>query len=171
MERRRVIALRALSAGACVLSLAVLSGQDDPLLKGEPLAQVIARTQKEKPGFAKRQQDMLAARYDLASRSAPGVTMTGGKAVQDGVRVKLPANMTWEQLAALSPDEIKKRNSWPAGFLPLPHPHHEAGGMIFPKPLIDETIKQTARDLTRFRSRLRPAGSICFPSFPRPCSS
>ena len=27
MERRRVIALRALSAGACVLSLAVLSGQ------------------------------------------------------------------------------------------------------------------------------------------------
>ena len=149
-RRRRWITLGAVSAGACVLSLAVLSGQDDPLLKGEPLAQVIARTQKEKPTFAKRQQDLLAARYDLANRPAPGVTMTRGKAVQDGVRVKLPANMTWEQLAALSPDEIKKRNAWPAGFLPLPHPHHEAGGMIFPKPLIDETIKQTARDLTRF---------------------
>jgi cytochrome c peroxidase len=149
-RRRRRMALGAVSAAACVLGLAVLSGQDDPLLKGEPLAQVIARTEKEKPTFAKRQQDLLTARYDLANRPASGVTMTRGKAVQDGVRVKLPANMTWEQLATLSPDEIKKRNAWPAGFLPLPHPHHEAGGMIFPKPLIDETIKQTARDLTRF---------------------
>ena len=147
---RRRMTLGIVSAGACVLSLAVLSGQDDPLLKGEPLAEVIARTQKEKPGFAKRQQDLLAARYDLTDRPATGVTMTRGKAVQDGVRVKLSANMTWDQLAALSPDEIRKRNAWPGGFLPLPHPHHEAGGMIFPKPLIDETIKQTARDLTRF---------------------
>ena len=150
LHRRRWMTLGTTSAAACVLSLAVLSGQDDPLLKGEPLPQVIARTQKEKPTFAKRQQDLLTARYDLANRAATGVTMTRGKGVQDGVRVKLPANMTWEQLAALSPDEIKKRNAWPAGFLPLPHPHHEAGGMIFPKPLIDETLKQTARDLTRF---------------------
>ena len=52
------------------VSLAVLSGQDDPLLKGEPLPQVIERTQKEKPTFAKRQQDLLAARYDLANRPA-----------------------------------------------------------------------------------------------------
>ena len=68
-RRRRWMTLGAVSAGACVLSLAVLSGQDDPLLKGEPLPQVIARTQKEKPTFAKRQQDLLAARYDLAEPS------------------------------------------------------------------------------------------------------
>jgi cytochrome c peroxidase len=32
----------------------------------------------------------------------------------------------------------------------LPHPHHEAGGMIFPQFLIGETKKQSDRDLTRF---------------------
>ena len=76
--------------------------------------------------------------------------MSRGKAVQDGVRVKLPANITWDQLGAMSPDDIRNQNAWPAGFLPLPHPHHETGGMVFPKPLIDETKKQTERDLTRF---------------------
>jgi cytochrome c peroxidase len=50
----------------------------------------------------------------------------------------------------MRPDEIKTKDLWPAGFFPLPHPHHEAGGMIFPQPLIDETKRQTDRDLTRF---------------------
>ena len=76
--------------------------------------------------------------------------MTRGKPVQEGVRVKLPAGQTWEKLAAMTPDQIKSQNLWPAGFFPLPHPHHENGGMIFPKFLIDETKKQTDRDLTRF---------------------
>ncbi len=76
--------------------------------------------------------------------------MSRGKAIQEGVRVKLPEGMTWEKLAGLTPEEIKEKNLWPAGFYPLPHPHHEAGGMIFPKFLIDETKKQTDRDLTRF---------------------
>ena len=58
--------------------------------------------------------------------------------------------MKTNALLAMPPDEIRNQNAWPAGFLPLPHPHHETGGMIFPKPLIDETKKQTERDLTRF---------------------
>ena len=148
--RRGFLTAGALCAAAFVWGVDAISGQDDPLVKTEPLAQVVQRTQNEKPTFAKRQQDLLNARYDLANRPAQGVTMSRGKAVQDGVRVKLPANMTWEKLAATSPEEIKNQNAWPAGFLPLPHPHHEAGGMIFPKLLIDETKKQTERDLTRF---------------------
>lgn len=116
----------------------------------EDFASLVKRLTQEKPGFAKRQQDLLAQRYDLADRPAPGVTMTNGKPVQDGVRVKLPDGLRWEQLAAMSPGEIKSRHLWPAGFLPLPHPHHEAGGMVFPQPLIDETKRQTGRDLTRF---------------------
>ena len=75
--------------------------------------------------------------------------MSRGKPVQDGVRVKLPEGVSWAELAALSAEEIKQRNLWPAGFLPLPHPHHEAGGMVFPKVLIEETKRQSARDLTR----------------------
>jgi cytochrome c peroxidase len=108
------------------------------------------RLQSEKQKFAKRQQDLLVERYDLADRPAKGTLMSRGKPVQDGVRVKLPKGMTWDKLAAFSPEEIKERQLWPAGFLPLPHPHHEAGGMIFPKFLIEETKKQTDRDLTRF---------------------
>jgi cytochrome c peroxidase len=50
----------------------------------------------------------------------------------------------------MTPEAIKTQDLWPAGFLPLPHPHHEAGGMVFPKTLIDETKRQTERDLTRF---------------------
>jgi cytochrome c peroxidase len=76
--------------------------------------------------------------------------MSKGKVVQGGVRVKLAANVTWDRLSGMTPDEIKAQNVWPAGFLPLPHPHHEAGGMVFPKFLIDETKRQTERDLARF---------------------
>lgn len=116
----------------------------------EDFNSLVKRLQADKPKFAKRQQNLLNERYDLADRAVQGVTMSRGKPVQAGVRIKLPANTSWEKLAELPADEIKNKNLWPAGFLPLPHPHHEAGGMIFPKFLIDETKKQTERDLTRF---------------------
>ncbi|HYN10492.1 MAG TPA: hypothetical protein VES67_24095 [Vicinamibacterales bacterium] len=147
--RRGLVSVSAACATALWGAVAIF-GQDDPLVKTEPLAQVIQRTQQEKPAFARRHQDLLNLRYDLANRPAAGVTMSRGKAVQDGVRVKLATGMTWDRLAAMTPDEIKAQNAWPAGFYPLPHPHHEAGGMLFPKPLIDEVKKQTGRDLTRF---------------------
>src|SRR4029077_14985083 len=97
-----------------------------------------------------RQQKMLAERYDLANKPVSGLTMSRGKAVQAGGRVKPPAGMTWEKLAAMTPEQIKAQDLWPKGFLPLPHPHHEAGGMIFPKFAIDEINKQPDRDMTRF---------------------
>jgi len=131
----------------CVLSMfgaATMIGAD------ESFADLVARLQKEKGQFAERQQKMLAERYDLSDRPAKGVTMTRGKPVQEGVRVKLPEGMTWEKLAEMTPEEIKEKDLWPKGFLPLPHPHHEAGGMIHPKFLLDELKKQTDRDLTRF---------------------
>ena len=94
---------------------------------------LVKRLQADKPTFAKRQQDLLNERYEMADRPASGVTMSRGKPVQGGVRVKLPAGVTWDRLAAMSPEEIKRQNLWPAGFYALPHPHHEAGGMIFPQ--------------------------------------
>src|SRR5687767_7143685 len=115
----------------------------------EDFPALVKRLQAEKPGFAERHKKLLAERYDLADRPAPGVTMSRGKPVQAGVRVKLPDGQTWEKLGAMTPADIKRQNLWPAGFFPLPHPHHEAGGMIFPQPAIDETKLQTARDLTR----------------------
>ena len=93
---------------------------------------------------------MLNQRYDLSNRPAKGVTMSGGKPVQEGVRVKLPTGTTWDKLAAMSPDEIRQKDVWPAGFFPLPHPNHPEGGMVFPEFHIKEIKKQEARDLTRF---------------------
>jgi cytochrome c peroxidase len=108
------------------------------------------RLQAEKPMFAQRQQTLLVQRYDLADKPSGSMTMSRGKPLQDGVRVKLPEGMTWAKLAGFLPGEIKEQNLWPPGFLPLPHPHHEAGGMVFPGFLIEEVKKQTERDLTRF---------------------
>jgi len=76
--------------------------------------------------------------------------MSRGKAVQGGVRAKLPQGVTWDQLAGMSPDEIREKDLWPKGFLPLPHPNQAEGGMLFPQHVIDEIKKQEQRDLTRF---------------------
>ena len=85
----------------------------------EDFATLVKRLQAEKPAFADRQQKLLAERYDLADRPAPGVAMARGKPVQAGVRVKLPAGQTWEKLGAMAPADIKSQNQWPAGFYPL----------------------------------------------------
>jgi cytochrome c peroxidase len=104
-----------------------------------------------KPDVMQRQRALLADRYDLSDRPATGVMMSGGrKAVQQGVRVKLPAGVTWEQLAAMSPDEIRARALFPQGFLPLPHVKHETGGMVFPDFEINEIDDQEMRSLQRF---------------------
>src|SRR3989338_141352 len=132
------------TAFACFTLIAAASAAD------EDFTALTKRLQAEKPKFAQRQQALLAARYDLADRPAKSRALSRGKPVQGGVRVKLPEGMTWEKLAALSPEEIREKRLWPAGFLPLPHPHHEAGGMVFPKFLIEETKQQTERNLTRF---------------------
>ena len=121
-----------------------------PVAKTEPFASVVDRLKAEKAEVEKRQGELLAERYDLANRPARGVTMSRGKAVQEGVRVKLPAGMTWEKLAAMSPQEIRDKDAFPKGFFPLPHPKQGEGGMVFPKFHIEEIKKQEGRDLTRF---------------------
>ncbi|MEA3226605.1 MAG: cytochrome B6, partial [Planctomycetota bacterium] len=121
-----------------------------PVAITEEFDSVVARMKTAKPGVMERQMNLLGARYDLSDRPARGVTMSRGKAVQEGVRVKLPAGMTWQRLAAMSPDQIRRKGLFPKGFLPLPHPNHPEGGMVFPQFVIDEINKQEARDLTRF---------------------
>ncbi len=121
-----------------------------PVVIKEDFATTLERMKKDKPQVMSRHMDLLKKRYDLDNKPAKGVTMSRGKAVQEGVRVKLPASMAWDKLAATSPEEIKEKGLWPAGFLPLPHPNHPEGGMLFPKFHIEEIKKQEARDLTRF---------------------
>jgi cytochrome c peroxidase len=116
----------------------------------EDFATVLARMRAGKAEVMKRQMDLLGARYDLSDRPAAGVTMSRGKAVQGGVRVRLPAGATWDALGKMTPDEVRDKGLYPAGFMPLPHPNHPEGGMVFPLFEINEIKKQTGRDLTRF---------------------
>ncbi|QOY91976.1 cytochrome B6 [Paludibaculum fermentans] len=144
---------------ACLLlSVGTLRAQDDgkkpssyaPVDIHETFSTIMTRMVAAKPEIMRRHLALLEQRYDLSNRPAQGVRMSGGKAVQQGVRVKLAAGTTWDQLSKLTPDQIRERSLYPAGFEPLPHPNHPEGGMIFPKFEIDEVKKQESRDLTRF---------------------
>src|SRR5664279_291686 len=80
----------------------------------EDFTALTKRLQAEKTEFSKRQQDLLAARYDLSDRPST-TTMSRGKPLQESVRVRLPAGMTWDKLELLSPEEIREKQLWPAG--------------------------------------------------------
>jgi cytochrome c peroxidase len=116
-----------------------------------PFDTVKANDEAVKPQVMQQQRDVLSQRYDLADHAIPGVMMSGGrKTVQGGVRVKLPAGVSWESLAALTPEEIRTRKLLPAGFLPLPHVKQATGGQVFPESEIREVGNQEGRDLRRF---------------------
>ena len=61
-----------------------------PVQIPESFASVMQRMKAQKSVVMQRQMDLLEARYDLSNRPAAGVTMSRGKPVQGGVRVKLP---------------------------------------------------------------------------------
>jgi cytochrome c peroxidase len=123
-----------------------------PVVIREEFQAVMKRMKAEKPKIEERHQQLLRERYDLSNTAVNGVMMSDrNKPIQGGVRVKLPSGVaSWEALAQMPPDQIKQKGVWPKGFLPLPHPNHPEGGMLFPKFHIDEIKKQEDRDLTRF---------------------
>jgi cytochrome c peroxidase len=110
---------------------------------------LVATKTAEKPETMMRQIALLEARYDMSDRPAPA-TMSRGKPLQAGVRVKLPTGLSWGDLASMTPEQIRERDLFPLGFLPLPHPKQPEGGMLFPHTTIEEVLAQTGRDLTRF---------------------
>ncbi|HZX77003.1 hypothetical protein [Lysobacter sp.] len=121
-----------------------------PVVIKETFQAIKSRMEGQKRGVMQRQRSLLEQRYDLANRPASGVTMTRGKPVQGGARARLPSGMTWEQLGSMTPEQIRERNAFPIGFLPLPHPNHPEGGMVFPHFQITEINRVEQRDLTRF---------------------
>jgi cytochrome c peroxidase len=121
-----------------------------PIVAEESFKAVMDRDMKEKAGVMRRQQSLLESRYDLANRPTKVMMSGGRKALQQGVRVKLPSGMTWEKLAAMSPDEIREKGLFPQGFLPLPHVKHAVGGQVFPRMEIEDIRRQENRSLERF---------------------
>ena len=121
-----------------------------PVNQTEPFSTVMTRMSDAKAAITKQHQQLLEARYDLGNRAADQLSMSRGKQIQAGVRARLPTGMTWDKLSDLSPQQIRDQELFPIGYLPLPHPNHPEGGMVFPKFHIDEIKKQESRDLTRF---------------------
>jgi hypothetical protein len=83
---------------------------------------IFARLSAQKASVEQEHMALLTERYDLSNRPAAGVTMDRTKPVQEGIRVKPVAGTTWESLATMTPEQIRERNLFPPGFLPLPHP-------------------------------------------------
>ena len=117
-----------------------------PVLLGqETFAERVAKDKADKAKTMARQQALLDERYDLTRRVDEKVTMTRGKPIPVGPTARLPKGFDWESLAKLSPEQIRDKGLFPKGYLPLPHPNHPVGGMVFPQ----HQIKQFAR-LERF---------------------
>jgi cytochrome c peroxidase len=120
-------------------------------LPTQPFSEVRAADEAEKPAVMRRQAELLQRRYDLADRPIPGVFMSGKrKAVQGSVRVRLPRDGTFDELAHMTPDAIAEGGLLPAGFLPLPHVKQATGGQVFPNNQIDTIKDRESRSLRRF---------------------
>lgn len=150
-----IVAVASVAATALVLGIVKAeepqhSSSYMPVVINDAFSNVVAKMTGSKAGIMSRQEKLLNERYDLSNKPALDVTMTRGKPIQDGIRVKLAPGTSWDQLIAMTPSEIREKDLFPAGFMPLPHPNHPEGGMLFPHFEIDELKKQESRDLTRF---------------------
>ncbi len=156
--RTKVKALRwsaALIGLFVLLTMASVYAQEQgssyaPVVIKERFADTVKRMTAAKPEVMRRQMALLEERYDLSNRPAKEMMSGGRKPIQEGIRVRLPKGITWEELGEMSPKEIREKDLWPLGFYPLPHPNHPEGGMVFPKFHIEEIKRQESRDLTRF---------------------
>ena len=105
-----------------------------PVLTGkESLKAVMTKDKADKPAVMARQKKLLDERYDLSARPDKSVTMSRGKPIPVGPTAKLAAGTTWVNLAEMPADEVRDKGLFPKGYLPLPHPKHDAGGMLFPQ--------------------------------------
>ena len=97
----------------------------------EPFEVVRARDKANKSRVAAEHQRLLDQRYNLTRRVDDNTRMTRGKPVPVGPTAKMKRGMSFEQLARMTPDEIKAQDLFP--YLPLPHVNHPVGGMVFPQ--------------------------------------
>ncbi len=94
-----------------------------PVQKKEDFASVVKRMKADKPAIIDRHKKLLAERYDLSDRAAKGVTMSRGKPVQEGACARLPRGTSWDDLAAMTPPEIRDQgipSRFPAVAAPIP---------------------------------------------------
>ena len=146
-----VVTAVSLTAGTVLAEEAAPPSSYSPVVIKEDFASVMNRMKSAKPEVMKRQMALLKERYDLSDRPAKGVTMSRGKPVQDGVRVKLPSGTTWDKLAAMTPGRDPRQGSVARrASCRCRIPITPKAACSFPQFHIDEIKKQEGRDLTRF---------------------
>ncbi|MBA4110582.1 MAG: cytochrome B6 [Leptothrix sp. (in: Bacteria)] len=110
----------------------------DPLNAKRPMQtfeETMAADVRDKPGVMLGQQNLLSSRYNLTPKLDPLAKMSRGKPLAVGPTARLPKGLTWQALASMSPDEIRRRNLFP--YPALPHPKQATGGQVFPAMQID----------------------------------
>ena len=137
-------------AGAEAQSQETKSSYDQisPALLGkETFQQMMTRDKQQKAAVMERQRQLLEERYNLDPKPHQNAKMSRGKAVQMGPTAKLSEGTTWAELAEMSPQEIRDGGHFPKGYLPLPHPNHPVGGMVFPQKEIEALPRLQRFDL------------------------
>jgi len=104
----------------------------DPLNAKQPMQpaeEIMKNDIADKPKVTAAQQQLLQGRYDLTPRLDPSAKISRGKPLPVGPTARLQGT-TWQNLATMTSDEIRKRSIFP--YPSLPHPKHASGGMVFP---------------------------------------
>lgn len=98
-----------------------------------PFDEWVRFNRERKPGLMTAVREYMASRYDFAGEAIAGVVMSGGrKPVMRGPVARLPRGFaSWEELAGLSPREIKEQDLFP--YKPLAHPLATTAHMVFPE--------------------------------------
>lgn len=110
----------------------------DPLGVEKPMQEpdeIMKKDIADKPKVMETQRKFLERRYHLKPKLDSEAKMSRGKPLPVGPTARLPEGMTWERLAGLSPEEIRKQGLFP--YPSLPHPLQSPGGMVFPPIQID----------------------------------
>ena len=154
MDKKRKIGTGTIGLAAALGAAAAIAAVPNsyaPVDDRETFEAVKTRMEKNRSAVESRFKKLIGERYDLSDNPVEGLSSSGrNKPIQGGVRVKLPSDVTWQQLSTMSPDDIKSKGLWPAGFFPLPHENQAEGGMLFPQFHIDKMREQDNRDLARF---------------------
>lgn len=92
---------------------------------------------KQKPMLMSEVKKYMSSRYDLTQNAIPGKFMSGGKPIMLGPTSRLPKTIkSYEDLATLSPSQIKEQDVFP--FKPLAHPLQNIAHMVFPRAWINK---------------------------------
>jgi len=110
----------------------------DPLNSKRPMenpADIEKADRAAKDKIMAAQRDLLEKRYNLTPKLDHAVTMSRGKPLAVGPTARLAKGATWESLAKMAPEDMKKEGVFP--YPPLPHPKQAPGGQVFPQVQIE----------------------------------